>query len=353
METNNRKIIFVLLAATLTGTLIYLSRRVLTPFMIAFTLAYLLDPLVDFLVEKKISRTAAVLLLIGSFFSLLLAMMILLFPVLQDQVERLAHNVPRYVETFQKMAAPMISQISLTEPGKFQEFLDSSIEKFGTLPLKAVSSASTVLWNSLSGLLNLLFAAFNLVVIPVAMFYLLRDYDEITGNLLDLIPPKHQEKTREIFLKIDSVLANFIRGQLMVSGVMGGLYSVGLLFCGTPLSLIIGTLAGLANLVPYLGIVLGFIPAGVLTYLHHQELMPVLGVMGVFGAVQVFEGIILTPRVVGNQIGLHPVTIMISVLLGAEFFGLLGVLLALPAAAVVNVLLSRGLDQYRNSSFYS
>ena len=353
METDNHRVIFFSLATIVIGILFYLSRRVLTPFMIAFTLAYLIDPLVDWLEERKLSRTLAVVSLMGAFFLIFLGTFILLFPLLQGQVERMANNVPRYVDTLQKTVMPFISQMALTDSEKFQEFLKTVVEKLGSLPLEALSSASSILWNSVSGLLNLVFAAFNLVIIPVAMFYLLRDYDQIIAKLLSLVPPRYQVNTREIFQKIDFVLANFIRGQLMVASIMAGLYSVGLFICGTPLSLIIGTIAGFANLAPYLGFVLGFIPAGILTYLHYQEFTPLLGVLAVFVAIQALEGFFLTPRVIGNQIGLHPVAIMIAILIGAEFFGLLGILLAVPATAVANVLLNLGLEKYRNTSFYS
>ncbi|SVD62284.1 uncharacterized protein METZ01_LOCUS415138 [marine metagenome] len=152
---------------------------------------------------------------------------------------------------------------------------------------------------------------------------------------------------------MDEVLAGFVRGQLMVSLIMAGLYSVGLFSCGTPMSLFIGLMAGLANLVPYLGLVLGFLPAAVLTFMQTQDWMLLLGVAGVFSVVQVLESTIITPRVVGDKIGLHPVAIMLAVLLGAEFFGLVGIITAVPAVAALNVLFNHGLKQYKSSSFYT
>ena len=119
------------------------------------------------------------------------------------------------------------------------------------------------------------------------------------------------------------------------------------------ISLVIGLVAGFANLIPYLGIVLGFLPAATLTYLHFQEFLPIVKVLAVFGIVQAIEGIVITPRIVGNQIGLHPVAIMIAVLIGGEFFGFFGVLLGVPAAAVFKVLLNLSLEKYKKSSLYS
>ncbi|MFQ5716658.1 MAG: AI-2E family transporter, partial [Nitrospinales bacterium] len=211
-----------------------------------------------------------------------------------------------------------------------------------------LTSATAFVWDSLSGLVNVIFMAVNVVIIPVATFYLLRDFDLIKENLFRLIPPRFKDKTLEVLEEINDTLAKFIRGQLMAV-----LYSVGLFIVGTPMSLFLGIVAGFANLVPYLGLVFGFVPAALLTYLHYQEPLPVLAVAAVFGIVQALEGMAITPRLVGDQVGLHPVAIMAAVLVGAEFFGVLGILLAVPAAAVANVLLKRGLARYQRASFYS
>ena len=139
----------------------------------------------------------------------------------------------------------------------------------------------------------------------------------------------------------------------MVSLIMAVLYGVGLFACGTPMSLFIALLAGLANLIPYLGLVLGFFPAAVLTFMQTQDWILLLGVAGVFATVQILEGMIITPRIVGEKIGLHPIVIMLAVLLGAEFFGLVGIIIAVPAVAALNVFFSHGLRQYKESSFYT
>jgi predicted PurR-regulated permease PerM len=157
----------------------------------------------------------------------------------------------------------------------------------------------------------------------------------------------------EVFREVDGVLSEFVRGQLMVAFFMAVLYSVGLYFCGTPLGLFIGALAGLANMVPYLGLIFGLLPAVALTFLHYQQAVPLLWVLAVFGVAHGLESMFITPRVMGDRIGLHPVIIMLAVLMGAEFFGLSGILLAVPLTAVLNVLLRRGLIAYKKSSLYS
>jgi predicted PurR-regulated permease PerM len=243
--------------------------------------------------------------------------------------------------------------VTSIDSDRAREIIQSSLKKLGNIPMKVFSSATSILWESFSGVLNILIMAVNLVIIPVAMFYLLRDFDIIVEKVFELVPPKNRDLIKEITIEINEVLSKFVRGQLMVASLMAGLYSLGLFIIGTPLSIFIGILAGYANLIPYAGAVFGFVPAFILTLLHHQELAPLLGVTFVFGAVQALEGMIITPRVVGEQIGLHPVVIMIAVLIGVEFFGLLGAVLGVPVAAVAQVLLKRGIVRYRESSFYS
>jgi predicted PurR-regulated permease PerM len=332
---------------------LYFSRRVVAPFFIAFALAYLLDPLVDRLVTFKISRTLSVLVLMLAFFFLALGSVILLVPILSMQAESLAKSIPTYVGTFQEWLRPVLDLISGLDSARIEEFLNEGLSRFGELPMKALQFSGKVIWGSISNLFNIILMLANLVIIPVVMFYLLRDFDSINEKLFRLIPPRFQEKTKDIVLEIDQVLSRFVRGQLVVAGLMGVLYSAGLFLCDTPMSLSLGMMAGLVNLVPYLGLILGLVPSAIMTYIHTQEWLPVLGVAGVFAFVQAIEGFVITPRVVGENIGLHPVAVVFAVLLGGELFGITGMILGVPVVAVLNVLLSRGVVQYKASSLYS
>ncbi len=354
MEIANKRLFYgILITTILLFVFLYFSRRVVTPFFIAFALAYLMDPLVDRLEKAKISRTPSVIILMVGFFLLVFLAGIILLPLLKVQVEHLAKNLPDYMGILQSWFHPIVENIAGLDQTKIKEILKMAGDKLGSLPLEVLGSASNIVWSSLASLMNLIFVLINTIIIPVAMFYLLRDFDYIVEKLKNLIPPRFQKQTIEIFKDIDQVLSRFVRGQLMVATLMGVLYSIGLFICGTPMSLFIGMMAGYANLVPYLGLVVGFVPAALLTFLQFQELMPLLGVVVVFAVVQALEGMVITPRVVGDQLGLHPVAIMLAVLIGAELFGFLGVLLAVPVAAVLNVLLRRGLLVYKKSSVFS
>lgn len=353
-QEKNKNLILISVAVTLVVCVVlYFSRRVVAPFFIAFALAYLLDPLVDRLAACKLSRTLSVLVLMLGFFFLVLGSGILLVPIFSMQAESLAKNIPVYVGVFQEWFRPILDLISGLDPARVEAFVNEGMSRFGELPMKVLQFSSKFIWGSISNLFNIVLMFANLVIIPVVMFYLLRDFDSINEKLLKLVPPRFQVKTKDIALEIDQVLSSFVRGQLMVAGLMGTMYSIGLYLCDTPMSLSLGMMAGIVNLVPYLGLVLGFVPSALLTYMHTQEWMPVLAVAGVFGVVQALEGMVITPRVVGENIGLHPVAVILAVLLGGELFGLAGMILGVPGVAVLNVLMTRGIVQYKASSFYS
>ena len=350
-KTNTQTIYAIIVVLLLVVVFFYFSRRVLTPFFIALALAYLLDPVTDRLESLKISRTCSVLVLMVGAFSLLIGAGLLIFPMLRIQAEHLVHDLPSYIVVVEKWGQPILGMVGDSE--KIQEILNKELLKVGELPLKAVSSLTSFLWASMAGLFNFILLLASFVIVPVAMFYLLRDYDSISKKLLNFIPSRHREQVLGLMREMDEVLAGFVRGQLMVGLIMAGLYSVGLFICGTPMSLFIGLVAGLANLVPYLGLVIGFLPAAVLTFIQTQDWMLLLSVVGLFAVVQALEGMIITPRIVGEKIGLHPVAIMLAVLLGAEFFGLAGIIIAVPVVAVLNVLFNHGLKQYKSSLFYT
>jgi len=350
-ERNTQTIYFVVVGALLAVIFFYFSRRVLTPFFIAFALAYLLDPVTDRLESLKISRTFSVLVLMAGVFSLVTGIGLLIFPLLKLQAEHLVSNLPNYIAIMQEWMYPLLGVVG--EPEKIQGILNRELLKVGELPLKVISSITSILWGSVAGLFSFILLLANLVIIPVVMFYLLRDYDLINKKMLSFVPARSREQVLSLIKEIDGVLAGFVRGQLMVGLIMAGLYSIGLFFCGTPMSLFIGLLAGLASLVPYLGLVFGFVPAAILTFMQTQDWVLVFGVVGVFAVVQGLEGMIITPRIVGEKIGLHPVAIILAVLLGAEFFGLVGVIVSVPVAAALNVLFTHGLNEYKSSSFYT
>jgi predicted PurR-regulated permease PerM len=192
----------------------------------------------------------------------------------------------------------------------------------------------------------------NMLLIPVATFYLLRDWDILVTRIYNLLPRRIAPTTAKLAGEVDTVLSAFLRGQLYVMLSLACIYSVGLWVVGLDLALLIGLFAGLVSFIPYLGAIVGIVSACIAALVQYQELAQLVPVAVVFLIGQVLEGTVLTPKLVGDKIGLHPVAVIFSVMAGGQLFGFLGILLALPIASIVMVLLRHVHEIYRDSEFY-
>ncbi len=341
----------LLAGALLLGVLLYLLAPILTPFLIAAALAYLGDPLVDRLEARRWPRTAGVALVFAVLLVLLLAGMLLLVPVLEHQISTVVAKWPAYVDWMQFTLLPWLtrtvgidaSNLNLTQ---FKQTLLAHWRDAGGFATLLFSSASS------SGLALLGWLA-NLVLIPVVTFYLLRDWDVLVAHIRELLPRKIEATVVRMASQADVVLGAFLRGQLLVMATLAGVYTLGLWIVGLEVALLIGLIAGLVSFVPYLGFITGIALASIAAYLQFQEWTPLAWVALVFGIGQMLEGMLLTPLLVGDKIGLHPVAVMFAVMAGGQLFGFVGVLLALPTAAVIMVLLREVHRRYLNSTLYT
>ncbi|VAX17889.1 hypothetical protein MNBD_NITROSPINAE01-1074 [hydrothermal vent metagenome] len=346
------KLILILLGITIFFFILYKARTALFPFVFAFGLAYLFDPVIDRMESKKIGRTSSIIILLTLLFTAFAVTTAFVTPLIVGQVETLADSIPGYIELAQKKAAPIIQALPDMNREKAEALIKNGMAKAGDLPLKVVRGASQALWTGLSNMLGLLLALFNLVIIPVATFYLLKDFDNITAKILERVPPRNRQWTIDFFGKIDAVLSNFMRGQLTIAFIMTLILSTGLMLIGTPMGLLIGVCAGLSNIVPYLPAVVGLVPALLLTYLQFGDFSHLLAVLLLFGGAQVFEGFVLSPKILEKAVGLHPVAVLAALLIGGSFFGFLGVLLAVPTAAVLKVAMVEADTAYMKSHFF-
>lgn len=340
----------VLFSLSATALLLYLLAPILMPFFAAALLAYLGDPLVDQL-EKKMSRTLAVTIVFTVLFAILTILVLLIFPLLAQQLTYLVKQMPSYIDHLQQNIAPMLAQ-KLGLDGQMIDFelikklFTAHYAQAGGLVSQAVSSIAS------SGLMLVAWIA-NLVLIPVVTFYLLRDWDIMIARIDELLPRKAQPIIARLAKESDEVLASFLRGQFLVMIALGVVYSTGLWFIDLELALLIGMLAGLVSFVPYLGFIVGILAASVAMLFQTQELMQLIPVAVVFGIGQLLEGMVLTPLLVGDRIGLHPVAVIFAVLAGGQLFGFVGILLALPVAAVLVVLLRHVHDEYKASNIFN
>ena len=332
------------------GVLIYLLKPVLAPFAASALLAYLGDPLADRLEKWRLSRTAAVVVVFIGILTILTLVILLLIPMLEQQIRYLLVNLPRYIDRIQHDLIPRIVEWLQLDPQLFdlntlKQQLQENWKQAGSFAVKVFSSISS------SGMTLLLWIS-NLVLIPVVTFYLLRDWDVLVARARELLPRSIEPVAVKLAAESDEVLAAFLRGQLTVMIALGTVYSIGLWLAGLNLALLIGMLAGLVSFVPYLGFIVGIVAASVAMLLQTQDLMHLIPVIIVFGVGQMLEGMVLTPLLVGDRIGLHPVAVIFAVLAGGQLFGFIGVLLALPAAAVIAVILRHAHERYLHSQLY-
>lgn len=330
-------------------TCVYLLGPILTPFVFAAGLAYLGDPLADRLEAMKLSRTAAVLVVFATLTLFFAILVLLLFPVLEQQIRTLVQNLPRYGEWIQRQLEPVLG---LFVP-EGQQLDAQSIKKFVAEHWGSAGGvASTVFKSAFSSGTALIALITNLLLIPVITFYLLRDWDHLVAWIRGQIPRRVVGTVSELAAETDEVLGHFIRGQLLVMMSLALLYTVGLWIAGLDLALLIGLGAGLVSFVPYLGVVVGLIASSIAMLVQTGDPLQLLWVAGVFGIGQLLEGAVLQPLLVGDAIGLHPVTVIFAVLAGGQLFGFVGVLLALPAAAAIAVLVRYAGRRWKQSQLY-
>lgn len=321
--------------------------------LVAWFLAYALDPLADRLERWRLPRAAAVVVILVLVCLALALGSLLVVPALSEQIRAVAVALPSYAERTRAELLPRLEQwLGRSLPTDVPALLSqAAAELQGQLPGLARGAATlsarlfTNAWGFVQGLLSAL-------LVPVFAFYLLLDFNGLAEKLIALLPVPAQEAGRRLLDRCDEVLGAFVRGQLAVCAVLALVYSVGLTLTGIDMPWVVGILSGALFIVPYLGTAVGIVLGSLLALLKFHDLAHLLAVWAVFAAGQGLEGFVLTPRIVGDRVGLHPLAVILAVLAGGGLFGFTGVLLAVPAAAVLRVGLDEALAAYRASAFY-
>lgn len=339
-----------LLGLLVLGWLLYLLSPILMPFAAGALLAYLGNPLVGRLMQLGLKRTWAVGL---SFFSLLTAMtvsLVLVLPLLWQQIVYLEARLPRVLRWFNREGIPWIEKHVPVQIDRLD--MDLIGEWLSSYWVEAGSAAGNVLTQVAKSSMDILALAGMLALIPVVTFYLLLDWDDLLARIRNLIPRNIEPRVSQLARECDDVLAAFLRGQLMVMVALGVVYAVGLQLVGLKLALVIGLLAGLGSIIPYFGFTIGIVSATAAALIQFGNINAVMMVWGVFAVGQAIEGWVLQPYLVGDKIGLHPVAVIFAIMAGGQLFGFVGMLLALPAAAVIMVLLRHAHERYQQSRLY-
>lgn len=333
------------------GWLIWLLAPILTPFAIAAVFAYLADPVTDKLQARGLSRTGSVTIVFSLLSLVVTLVLVFLLPMLIEQVGKLAQQLPSMLEKLESLVKKVLdTEDNIFAKGDWKDNaliqqLTAHLDQIGELLLPVLGGLGR-------GGAAMLTVLVNLALIPVVTFYLLRDWDLLIDRIHELIPRQYEPTIVKLASESNDVLGSFLRGQVSVMFALGVIYSLGLSLIGLDLSLLIGMLAGLISFVPYLGTVVGLVAGVVAAWFQFGDITHLLLVLAVFGAGQMLEGMVLTPLLVGDRIGLHPVAVIFAVLAGGQLFGFLGILLGLPVAAIINVLLRHAHERYMQSGLY-
>lgn len=321
----------------------------LLPFVAGLALAYFLDPLVDRLEEFHLPRWAATTVVLLLFLLLLVAVILLLIPLVQVQVVQLIDALPGYAQALRERVLPALERFLRRLPNDdVQRLRDAAGQYAG----QVVGWLGGVIQGILSGGMALFDVLSMMFIMPIVAFYLLRDWDILVANVDRCLPRAHAAVIRAQARQVDETLSGFLRGQALVCLILGSFYAVGLSAAGLKFGLVIGLLAGLLSFIPYVGTLFGFIASTGLALLQFDDLWGTGVVVGIFLFGQMIEGNVLSPKLVGDRVGLHPVWVMFALLAGGYLFGFLGVLLAVPVAAVIGVLIRFAVGRYLDSPYY-
>lgn len=331
--------------------LLWLLAPVLAPFVLAGVLAYVLRPAAEWLARKaRLPRWLAVLLVELLAILVALATLLLIVPILSKELPLLREQIPVLAARANERLSPWLAQFGI--------HVALDVESLKAFVLKYLNAnfeewLGTILSSARIGGSFLLAILGNAVLVPVVLFYLMLDWDHLVGLLHHLVPPRMRQSVREFTTECDYVLGQYLRGQLMVMAIMAVYYSVGLALFGFDLAVPVGVFTGIAMFIPYLGFGIGLVLALLAGVLQFASLYGVLAVVAVFGLGQVLESFLLTPRLVGERIGLHPITVIFALLAFGHLLGFVGVLIALPLSAIGLVAALRLKSLYLGSRLYS
>jgi predicted PurR-regulated permease PerM len=331
------------------GLLLWVLSPILAPFLAAAILAYIMDPLVDKLeargVPRAVGTVIAVLLLI---FAVVLLLVIIL-PLFYKEISQLIEQMPAFVEQIKTNALPWVNEklgVKITlDPGSFRQFITENLQDAGGVAKKVFSSVGV-------GGLAVVGFLVNLVLIPVVLFYVLRDWDHLVASVDAMIPRRFHGTVSGLTREIDAILSEFLRGQVSVMLIMAVFYVGGLWLVGLNFALPVGLITGLLVFVPYLGSGTGLVLGTVAAVMQFPSITGVALVWVVFTVGQLLEGFVVTPWLVGDRIGLHPVAVIFALLAFGQVFGFFGLLLALPASAAILVGLRHLQSNYQGSDLY-
>jgi predicted PurR-regulated permease PerM len=327
--------------------LLYLLKGALTPLAVALALAYFLDPVVVRLKGWGVPRSVGILVPMLGVVVLLAFFAFVLVPVVVSQFAELAQKIPAYWSETLGWAIPRVEALGVQVPETWSEAFETVRSQFD------VSAIGELAASVLGGLAGGLGSVVGLLVIPVITFYMLAEFPAVKAGMVSMIPLRYREDVLSRLRQVDDLLSSFLRGQLIVCALLGVLYALGFWLLDVPMAMLIGLVSGAIAFIPYIGSATALVLAALLCLLEHGTGVRLLGVGVWYVLVQNLEGFVLTPRIVGGSVGMHPVTVIVALLIGGNLLGFLGLIVAVPVAAIVQVFVRELIDWYQGSELYS
>lgn len=329
----NYKNLLVIAGAVFVAILLYKIEAIISIFAISFFVAYLLDPIIDKMESLKIPRGLGILLLIVLIAVVVVIAVLALLPQLYSEIKYLADTMPELISSLADTAQKLAEKFGFdTSISGLKEQL---APKAGEIVTNAMNAGKSVLTSTSSAIGSIV----NLAIIPILVFYFLKDFDRINEKFFANLEKRYSGDYRRYLKEFDQILSVYFRGQIIVAAILAVLYTAVLLISGVKPAILIGLVSGILSIVPYLGFIIGFGTSLVLSIIQFQDFLHPLMVICGFAIVQVVEGNIITPKIVGESLGLHPTAVIFALLAGGSLFGIGGMIIALPVAAFIKILL--------------
>jgi predicted PurR-regulated permease PerM len=343
---------YLVAALVLGGYVAYWLRGVLTPIFLAFSIAYMLDPVVDWLEAWHVPRPAGIALVLGGTLGILGLFLVLVLPGIATDVAGVIRELPTQLAALWATTAPWLEQRGIAVPHTTTEW----VARLNALASEAASAmlapAGSMVSAVIGGTVSVLGSVAAALVVVVLAVYLLNDFDRITAGVHALLPRRWQAIVTSYAADIDGMLSHFMRGQLMVMVILAVLYSSAYALLGLRLAVPIGMAAGVLNFIPYLGSAFALVAGVLMSLLEGWHGWQLVGVVLAYTAIQTLEGFVITPRIVGQTVGLSEIWVLVALFVGGELFGFLGILVAVPAAAVAKIFVTRAVQYYRTTELF-
>ncbi|HPX60712.1 MAG TPA: AI-2E family transporter [Deltaproteobacteria bacterium] len=354
MTYNKRTLLTITAVLVLiSALLLYFSYSVFLQLFIAVALAYILNPAVAFMQKHGINRIISILIVFTCAMLAFAGFTAFLVVSISSELSSIQLSLPDYVQRLYEITPPSLkSYLGIETPQALSQRLSELVQQIRGMSPGMVKPVLQFLQQFFSSTLSVILAALGYLIIPVYLFYLLADLSRLKRFLESFVPERYLDIYNARLNEVDTVLSAFIRGQLSICAILAVLYSIGLYLIGIDLAIAIGTLAGAAFIIPYVGTIIGILLSMIMAALKFHDILHPLLCLGWFCIVQALEGMLITPKIVGDSVGLHPLVTIVALLIGGQVFGLFGMLVAVPFTAVLQVFMRSMAANYRNSEFF-